>query len=68
MRTRATGPIINSSKAAYREMLDDLVEEAAERIRAFRCSCQIADHVSGECLMRGKCKERAIGSCGGMEQ
>ena len=33
----------------------------AELEHAFRCSCQIADHVSDECLMRGKCKERAGG-------
>lgn len=25
---------------------------------AFRCSCQIADHVSDECVARGSCRER----------
>ena len=38
--TRATGPIINS-RAAYREVVNDLVEEAAERIR-YRIEQEVA--------------------------
>ena len=32
---------------------------ARKVITDLRCSCQIVDHVSDECLRLGKCKERA---------
>lgn len=41
---------------------DQAARDEAERERALRCSCQIADHISDECARLGKCKERGTGS------